>query len=45
MNITLLGNCQTYFLELVREICSKTGWNYYSDEQYNQYLKKGYPFG
>lgn len=34
-----------YFLELVREICSKTGWNYYSDEQYNQYLKKGYPFG
>ena len=34
-----------YFLELVREICSKTGWNYYSDEQYNQYLKEGYPFG
>jgi len=34
-----------YFLELVREICAKTGWNYYSDEQYKQYLKEGYPFG
>jgi aspartate-semialdehyde dehydrogenase len=34
-----------YFLELVREICAKTGWDYYSDEQYNQYLKEGYPFG
>jgi hypothetical protein len=34
-----------YFLELVREICAKTGWHYYSDEQYNQYLKEGYPFG
>ena len=34
-----------YFLELVREICAKTGWNYYSKEQYNQYLKEGYPFG
>lgn len=34
-----------YFLELVREICAKTGWNYYSEEQYNQYLKDGYPFG
>lgn len=34
-----------YFLELVREICAITGWNYYSDEQYNQYLKEGYPFG
>lgn len=34
-----------YFLELVREICAKTGWNYYSEEQYNQYLKEGYPFG
>lgn len=34
-----------YFLELVREICAKTGWGYYSDEQYNQYLKEGYPFG
>lgn len=34
-----------YFLELVREICIKTGWDYYSDEQYNQYLKEGYPFG
>ena len=34
-----------YFLELVREICMKTGWNYYSEEQYNKYLKEGYPFG
>ena len=34
-----------YFLELVREICIKTGWDYYSKEQYNQYLKEGYPFG
>jgi len=34
-----------YFLELVREICAKTGWDYYSEEQYNQYLKEGYPFG
>ena len=34
-----------YFLELVREICAKTGWNYYSDEQYDEYLKEGYPFG
>ena len=34
-----------YLLELVREICTKTGWNYYSDAQYNQYLKEGYPFG
>jgi hypothetical protein len=34
-----------YFLELVREICAKTGWNYYSEEQYNQYLEEGYPFG
>jgi len=34
-----------YFLELVREICEKTGWDYYSEEQYDQYLKEGYPFG
>lgn len=34
-----------YFLELVRELCILTGWDYYSDEQYNQYLKEGYPFG
>jgi len=34
-----------YFLELVREICIITGWNYYPDEQYKQYLKEGYPFG
>lgn len=33
-----------YFLELVREICKKTGWNYFSKKQYNQYLKEGYPF-
>lgn len=30
-----------YFLELVREICIKTGWNYYSKNQYSQYLKNG----
>jgi len=34
-----------YFLELVREICAKTGWDYYSDEQYNRYFKEGFPFG
>ena len=34
-----------YFLELIREICIKTGWDYYPEEQYNQYLKEGYPFG
>ena len=34
-----------YFLELVREICIKMGWNYYTDEKYDQYLKEGYPFG
>lgn len=34
-----------YFLELVREICAKTGWDYYSNEQYNRYLQEGYPFG
>ncbi len=34
-----------YFLELVREICAKTDWDYYSEKQYNQYLKEGYPFG
>ena len=34
-----------YFIELAREICVKTGWNYYSDEQYNKHLKEGYPFG
>lgn len=34
-----------YFLELVREICALTGWDYYSEELYNKCLKKGYPFG
>lgn len=34
-----------YFLELVRGICGIIGLEYYSDEQYNQYLKDGYPFG
>ena len=34
-----------YFLELVREICKKTDWDYYSNEQYNQYLKEAFPFG
>jgi len=34
-----------YFIELVREICKKTEWKYYSDDQYDQYLKEGYPFG
>lgn len=34
-----------YFMELVREICKKTGLNYYSNKQYNQLLKEAYPFG
>lgn len=34
-----------YFLELVREICTLTGWNYYSDEQYNEYSRQRFPFG
>ena len=34
-----------YFLELVREICKLTGWNYYSEEKYTELFKKGYPFG
>lgn len=34
-----------YFLELVREICTLTGWNYYSEEKYTKLFKKGYPFG
>ena len=33
-----------YFLELAGQICAKTGWDYYSEKQYNQYLKEGYPF-
>jgi len=34
-----------YFLELVREICKRNGWEYYNNEQYNQYLEDAYPFG
>ena len=34
-----------YFMELVREICKKTGWNFFSKKQYDQYLEEGYPFG
>jgi len=34
-----------YFLELIREICMKTGWNYYSEERYIQLLKEKWPFG
>tara|TARA_B100001939_G_C16905693_1_gene602187 strand:+ start:792 stop:1358 length:567 start_codon:yes stop_codon:yes gene_type:complete len=34
-----------YFLELIREICIITGWDYYSNEQYNKYLKEAFPFG
>lgn len=34
-----------YFLELTREICTITGWDYYNDDQYDQYLKKQWPYG
>lgn len=34
-----------FMLELVREICKLTGWKFYSDEQYDQYMKIKYPFG
>jgi len=34
-----------FILELVREICKLTGWKFYSDEQYDQYMKIKYPFG
>lgn len=34
-----------YFLESVKEICELVGWDYYSSDQYNQYLKERYPFG
>ena len=36
--------CSFYFLELVREICIKAKWEYYTNEQYNFYLKERYPF-
>ena len=36
--------CSFYFLELVRGICVKAEWEYYSNEQYHFYLKEGYPF-
>ncbi len=34
-----------YFLELVREICNFTGWEYYTDDQYYKYMEQRYPFG
>lgn len=34
-----------YFLELMREICKTTGWTYYKDDQYQNLIKEGYPFG
>ena len=34
-----------FMLELVREICKLTGWEFYSDEEYDQYMKIKYPFG
>lgn len=34
-----------YFLEVMRKLCEITGWDYYTDEQYNQYLEEKYPFG
>ena len=34
-----------FMLELIREICNLTGWKFYSDEQYDQYMKEKYPFG
>ena len=34
-----------YFLELVKRICEKTGWDYYNAEQHAKYLKEGFPFG
>lgn len=33
-----------YFLDLIKEICTITGWKYYSEEQYNQLLKAGWPW-
>lgn len=34
-----------FILELVREICKLTGWQFYSEEQYDQYITTKYPFG
>lgn len=34
-----------YFLELVREICVKAEWSFYSEKKYQKYLKEKYPFG
>ena len=34
-----------YFLEVMREICTRWDWDYYSDEQYQTLLEEGYPFG
>jgi len=34
-----------YFLEVMREICTRWDWDYYSDEQYQELLEQGYPFG
>ena len=34
-----------YFLEVMREICTRWDWDYYSDEQYEQLIEQGYPFG
>ena len=32
-----------YFLELVREICLLTNWDYYNEKQYSRYLSEAYP--
>ena len=34
-----------YFLEVMREICTRWDWDYYTDEQYQTLLEEGYPFG
>lgn len=34
-----------YFLELIREICKTTDWPFYKDDQYQNLIKEGYPFG
>ena len=34
-----------YFMEVVREICSRVGCNFYCDEQYQMFIDEGYPFG
>lgn len=33
-----------YFLEVMREICTRWDWDYYTDEQYQTLLEEGYPF-